>query len=59
MELMFQILEQEKPNQREMIKIPAKILQKYIPKEYTTKEKVDLIERLVMEWYEKKKGRNK
>lgn len=58
MELMFQILEQEKPNQREMIKIPANILKKYIPKEYTPKEKIDLIERLVMEWYEKKEGRS-
>lgn len=42
-----------------MIKIPADVLQRYIPKEYTPKEKVDLIERLVMEWYEKKDGRNK
>ena len=52
MELMFQILEQEKPNQREVIKIPADVLQMYIPKEYTPREKVELIERLVMEWYE-------
>ena len=59
MELMFQILEQEKPNQREVIKIPADVLQMYIPKEYTPKEKIDLIERLVMEWYEKKEGRSR
>lgn len=52
MELIFQILEQEKPNQREVIKIPADVLQIYIPKEYTPREKVELIERLVMEWYE-------
>ena len=52
MELIFQILEQEKPNQREVIKIPADVLQMYIPKEYTPREKVELIERLVMEWYE-------
>ena len=52
MELMFQILEQEKPNQREVIKIPVDVLQMYIPKEYTPREKVELIERLVMEWYE-------
>lgn len=41
MDLMFQILEQEKPNQREVIKIPADVLQMYIPKEYTPREKVE------------------
>ena len=59
MELIFQILEQEKPNQREVIKIPADVLQMYIPKEYTPREKVELIERLVMEWYEKSEGRKR
>ena len=41
MDLMFQILEQEKPNQREVIKIPADVLQMYILKEYTPREKVE------------------
>ena len=59
MDLMFQILEQEKPNQREVIKIPADALQMYIPKEYTPREKVELIERLVMEWHEKSEGRKR
>lgn len=59
MDLMFQILEQEKPNQREVIKIPADVLQMYIPKEYTPREKVELIERLVMEWYEKSEVRKR
>ena len=53
MDGMFLILEQEKPNQREQIKLRADILAKYFPEEYTPKQKTDLIERLVKEWYEK------
>ena len=50
---MFLILEQEKPNQREQIKLRADTLAKYFPEDYTPKQKTDLIERLVKEWYEK------
>lgn len=53
MDGMFLILEQEKPNQREQIKLRADTLSKYFPKDYTPKQKTDLIERLVKEWYEK------
>lgn len=53
MDEMFLILEQEKPNQREQIKLRADTLAKYFPKDYTPKQKTDLIERLVKEWYEK------
>ena len=53
MDGMFLILEQEKPNQREQIKLRADILAKYFPENYTPKQKTDLIERLVKEWYEK------
>lgn len=42
-----------------MIKIPADVLRMYIPKEYTPREKVELIECLVMEWYEKSEGRKR
>lgn len=53
MDGMFLILEQEKPNQREQIKLRADTLAKYFPENYTPKQKTDLIERLVKEWYEK------
>ena len=47
------ILEEEKPNQREQIKIRADLLNKYFPKDYTPKQKRELIEQLVKEWYRK------
>ena len=53
MDAMFLILEQEKPNQREQIKLRADTLAKYFLEDYTPKQKTDLIERLVKEWYEK------
>ena len=53
MDEMYSILEQEKPNQREQIKIRADTLADYFPKDFTPKQKVELIESLVKEWHEK------
>ena len=53
MDEMYSILEQEKPNQREQIKIRADTLADYFPKDFTPRQKVELIESLVKEWYEK------
>lgn len=53
MDEMYRILEQEKPNQREQIKIRADTLADYFPKDFTPKQKVELIESLVKEWHEK------
>ena len=47
------ILEEEKPNRREQIKIRASRLEEYFPDDFTPKQKVELIERLVKEWHEK------
>lgn len=52
MDEMYSILEQEKPNQREQIKIRADTLAKYFPKDFTPRQKVELIESLVKEWHE-------
>ena len=52
MDAMFLILEQEKPNQREQIKICADSLAKYFPEDFTLSQKVELIEKLVKEWHE-------
>lgn len=49
---MYEILEEEKPNQREQIKIRADKLSQYFPSDYTPKQKVELIEKLVKEWHE-------
>lgn len=46
-------MEEEKPNQREQIKIRASTLEEYFPDDFTPKQKVELIERLVKEWHEK------
>lgn len=53
MDSMILILEQEKPNQREQIKIRADSLAKYFPEDFTPSQKVELIEKLVKEWHEK------
>ena len=53
MDGMFLILEQEKPNQREQIKLRADAVEKYFPEGYTLKQKTELIEKLLKEWYEK------
>lgn len=53
MDEMYSILEQEKPNQREQIKIRADTLAGYFPKDFTPRQKVELIEFLVKEWHEK------
>ena len=53
MDGMYSILGQEKPNQREQIKIRADTLADYFPKDFTPRQKVELIEALVKEWHEK------
>ena len=52
-EVIQSIMEEEKPNQREQIKLRADALAKYFPEDYTPKQKTDLIEQLLKEWYEK------
>lgn len=47
MDAIYSILEEEKLNQREQIKIRASTLEEYFPDDFTPKQKVELIERLV------------
>ena len=51
MDVIYSILEEEKPNQKEQIKIKAEALNDYFPKDFTPKQKVDLIKKLVKDWY--------
>lgn len=55
MDQMYEILQEQKPNQREQIKIQADKLAPYFPKEFTPQQKVDLIEKLVKRWYQKER----
>lgn len=55
MDKMYEVLGEEKPNQREQIKIKADSLAKYFPADFTPKQKVELIEKLVKEWHDKKR----
>ncbi len=52
MDMMYEVLGEEKPNQREQIKINADSLSKYFPLDFTPKQKVELIEQLVKDWDE-------
>lgn len=52
MDMMYEVLGEEKPNQREQIKINADSLSKYFPADFTPKQKVELIEQLVKDWHE-------
>lgn len=57
MDKICEILEREKPNQREQIKIRADALEQYFPNYFTPKDKVELIKKLVKEWHaEEQKG---
>lgn len=49
-EQIYQIMEEEKPNQIEMIKIRADSLSDYFPKNFTVEQKIKLIEKLVKDW---------
>ena len=42
MDAIYSVLEEEKPNQREQIKIRADTLADYFPDDFTSKQKVEL-----------------
>ena len=46
----YNILGEEKPNQREQIKMQSERLNKYFPSDFTEHQKVELIEKLVKDW---------
>ena len=52
MDSIYTIMGEEKPNQKLQIKIKADRLEKYFPKDFTEKQKIELIEKLVREWHE-------
>ncbi len=52
MDTIFDIMTEEKPNQRENIKLPVDSLQKYFPREVTAQEMIETIQKL-LEKYQK------
>ena len=53
MDAIYEVLGEEKPNQKLQIKIRAEALEPYFPNNFTEKQKVELIESLVREWHSK------
>lgn len=51
MDAIYLVLEEEKPNQREQIRIRSDRLNPYFPESYTDRQKIELIETLVKEWH--------
>ena len=50
-ECYYLVLEEEKTNQREQIRICSDRLNPYFPENYTDRQKIKLIESLVKEWH--------
>lgn len=52
MDAIYLVLEEEKPNQREQIRIRSDRLNPYFPKDFMDRQKIELIESLVKEWHQ-------
>jgi len=50
MDMIYQVLEEIKPNQREVIKLDVSRLSQYVPRNYTPRQMEELIEKLLMDW---------
>ena len=57
-EKIFEIMSEEKANQKERIKIPTERVRKYFPKEFTNTQIEDTIIRLCENYYKKQQKRN-
>lgn len=53
LDMIYEIMGEEKPNQKDQIRIRAELLDDYFPDDFTPKQKVELIEKLVREWHDK------
>ena len=55
-DFIYDTIKTEKPNQRERISIDTKQINRYFPKNFTMKQKQDLIVKLLREWDQKQKN---
>ena len=53
-DVIFTILTEEKPNQKEKFKIQRERIERFFPRSYTEKQKEDLIIQLLESWYKKR-----
>lgn len=53
-DVIFSILTEEKPNQKEKITIQRERIDRFFPREFTEKQKEDLIVQLLESWYKKR-----
>lgn len=53
-DVIFSILTEEKPNQKEKIVIQRERIDRFFPREFTEKQKEDLIVQLLESWYKKR-----
>jgi len=49
-DVIFEIMEEEKPNQKEQVKLKADSIRKYFPKGYTTQQMEQVIMKLLADW---------
>ena len=52
--VIYSIMSEEKPNQKEKLSFKMEDIDKYFPKEYTPKQKTDLIIKLLDTWHKKR-----
>ena len=62
MDKIFNIMTEQKPNQKEQIKFKIETLKEYFPKGYSTRQMEDVIEKLLknykLQWQQKRKNRD-
>lgn len=54
MDMIFAIMTEEKPNQKEQIKLPKDRIKKFFPKDYTAKQMEEIIMKLLADWQRKR-----
>lgn len=54
MDVIFSILTEEKPNQKEKLSVRRERIDRFFPKSFTEKQKEDLIVQLLESWYKKR-----
>ncbi len=58
MDTIFNIMTEQKPNQKEQIKFKVENLENYFPKGYSTKQMEDVIKKLLKQYKQKWKNKN-
>ena len=54
MDVIFSILTEEKPNQKEKFSVRRERIDRFFPKSFTEKQKEDLIVQLLESWHKKR-----